>query len=356
MDSAVMVQGMTEAELITLARDPRPPKGMFPEVEWYGMGKWLRRYAGVPAWLPLCVLSDHAPRLAEKPDGVDLKTRAPLALFHGANFAQNWAKYSRIPCAIMGSPFVHYRRMTGVEVRPDAQGTIAFPYHGTHWIDIEMDWAEYARRLRLLPEPFQPVTVCLYWKEVRRGLYRVFREAGLHVVTAGHMYDDSFVERFYALLSNHRFATSNAIESCTFYAVEMGLPFFLWGHQISMIAENSADLRRPIGSYDPKNIYFEEQQGAEALFGELRTTINNDQKQFAERLLGVGQELPREKLARLLWLAVFQHRLKIFRGRSRCRRIVTTPLQPLESGIGKLVYKLSRSSSPCTRSMQARNG
>ena len=52
-------------------------------------------------------------------------------------------------------------------------------------------------------------------------------EKGFDVVTAGHKFDKKFVNRFYEILSNHKYATSNAYGSHVPYSIEMGLPFFI---------------------------------------------------------------------------------------------------------------------------------
>ena len=216
---------------MALARDRDVAGGGLWSSQVYGIGKWLKRYAGFPDDLPLCAETDHGPGNATIPHKTYLETRAPAMLYHNAEAAKAFRLFSRKPCEVMGSPFAYFRWMNGLGIRPDAAGTVALPSHSTHHVQVRLDWRRYCRELRRIPERFRPVKVCLYWKDILDGLHKVFQEEGFEVITAGHIYDEGFVERFYGLLAGHRYATSTDLCTAGIYAVEMGLPFFLWGEQ-----------------------------------------------------------------------------------------------------------------------------
>ncbi len=262
---------MTESQLLELCKD-RPQK---PDILWssqvYGMGKWLKRYAGFPDDLPLCAETDHGPSNWSIPPKAHLETHAPLMLYHNAGRVEIFREYSSKPCAVMGSPFVHYRRLNGCEIASEAMGTVAFPTHSTHHIKTQIDWRRYCRDLRRIPERYQPITVCLYWKDVLDGLHRTFSEEGFRVVSAGHIYDDGFVERLYGIFAQHRFITSNEICSAGIYGMEMGLPFYLWGEQKFMSYNSGGEPGLPRNSFQIEEVagfYRLSQHGLEEL-GEI---------------------------------------------------------------------------------------
>jgi hypothetical protein len=89
-----------------------------------------------------------------------------------------------------------------------------------------MDYEGIAATLLGFEEDYQPVTVCLYWKDILLGRHELFRRRGLKVVSAGHLYDTYFFWRFYHLCSRHRYAASNTYSSALLYAVESGCSFF----------------------------------------------------------------------------------------------------------------------------------
>lgn len=245
---------VTEKELLELASDRPCPPGPIWSEHVYGLGKWLKRYAGVPDELPLGAQIDHGPGNWDVPHKMDLESRAPVLLFHHEKNVAVTQPFVAKPCLVMGSPFVHCRWLNGYQIARDALGTVAFPVHSTHHTTNDMDWGRYCEDLRRIPIPLQPVTVCLYWKDILNGLHRVFLREGFDVVCAGHMYDPLFTERFYGILSRHRYATSNDIGSQAFYTVEMGLPFFVWGEQEFSWYNTGGESAYPVGKFVWKDI------------------------------------------------------------------------------------------------------
>ena len=302
-----MKMNMTEEELLALAEDRPVPKEPFESAICYGMGKWLKRYAGYPETLPLCVETDHGPSLHDKPTSTEVKSAAPIMLFHGARLAAVWKNMTNRPCAVMGSPFVYYRKMNGIEIKKEAKGTVAFPAHTTPLIESRVDWKKYCEELKQLPKMYQPVTVCLYWLDILKGYHRIYMDAGFPVVTAGHIYDEKFTERFYEILSNHRYATSNLIHSSTLYAVEMGLPFFLYGQQVSYY--NYGDPNVPKELYSPSQMH-QTYNKANQLFSKLSNEITQEQKDFVEAELGIHTALSKRQIRLLLWKAFIYYYLK----------------------------------------------
>jgi FkbM family methyltransferase len=224
-----------------------------PEVhQCYGLGKWLRRDLGLPEAVPLHIHMDHGVRVSEAMTNCDLLSDRPI-VFASAAQRDEYYKQTGKRAYVSGSPFVACRRLNQIEQDSDARGTVAFPVHSTHLIDVAIDWEQYADDLLNLPAELQPVTVCLYWKDLLAGRHIPFLERGMAVVTTGHMADPDFATTFYAILRRHRYCTSNMVGSYTFYAVEMGLPFFI--HGVPPVFDNHGhDHNRPVGPYTVENL------------------------------------------------------------------------------------------------------
>jgi len=219
-----------------------------PRSQWYGMGYWLKEYLDVPKFLPLFVHMDHGVPIQDEPLKSDSATKLPLFFVRRSRkdkFEERYGKKS----FVVGSSFVHYRRLRQVERDPEAKGTVAFPTHSSHLIDVVSDWCSYADALLGLPSHFHPVTVCLYWKDLVNGAHRPLLEKKIPVVTAGHMADPSFVVNFYNILRKHSYSTSNMMGSYTFYSIEMDIPFFLYGEN-PRFNNWGGDPNRPQGTYE----------------------------------------------------------------------------------------------------------
>ncbi len=221
--------------------------GKVPISEWYGAGRCLKAYLGLPDAMPALVYVDHGVPIGDEPKDTDFHTGLPMFLIRKGRVSGLKRRCEK-ESYVMGSPFVHYRRMRNVCIKPDAKGTIAFPSHSTHLIDVVLDWENYAESLLQLPEQFQPVRACLYWKDLLRDSHKPFLKLGIPVVTAGHMGDPEFANNFYEIISRCSFTTSNVLGSYGFYSVEMGIPFFLYGNEPSF-NNWGGDSNRPSGKY-----------------------------------------------------------------------------------------------------------
>lgn len=290
---------MDELELLELCADRPGPTGLNPQAEWYGMGRWLKRYGYYPRMLPVGARAVHGVARND-PIPTDLRAKPLVSFVHNRKAACKWREASFSLCFVVGSPFVHYRKLMGIERNPDARGTVAFPVHSSHHVSVDTDWKRYAHELKGLPAEYQPVTVCLYWRDIQRGVHRVFMDEGLPVVTAGHMFDPGFIERFYDILANHRFATINAITSAGLYAAEMGIPLFLTGRTLDVTAVNERDPNVPIGTFDIRT-QSELDGKIRDLFADRTFFVTVEQRAFVEAHLGLSDALARWQLSVVLW-------------------------------------------------------
>lgn len=217
--------------------------------ECYGMGKALKNYLNIPEFIPINVEMDHGVPLDDNPNQCQLKTKLPIFVTR-RNQKTELLKYSK-QSYVMGSPFVHYRTLHNIHVLPDAEGTVCFPVHSTHLIDVIFDWEVYAEQLLLLPPYLHPITVCMYWKDLLENRHKHFFNKNISIVTAGHMADPEFTRNFYQILRQHKYSTSNLVSSCTFYSVEMNIPFFLYGTEPSF-NNHGSDHNRPMGYFEGK--------------------------------------------------------------------------------------------------------
>ncbi|MBI5623173.1 MAG: class I SAM-dependent methyltransferase [Elusimicrobia bacterium] len=337
-----------EPELFARSEDVPLGNVPFESAECYGLGRHLRDYGRYPGWLPLCVATDHGPSQRDVPTRLELSERAPVMLFHSPRLAAEWRRRSERPCEVMFSPFVHYRRKNCIGKSSGAKGTLAFPAHGTDLIESVCDMEGYARSLLELPERFQPVSACLFYLDVRRGLHRVFEKHGILVRTTGHIYDRRFAERFYDILKDHSYATSNTFGSYALYAVEMGIPFFIHGEKPRLV--NRGDPNCPSGAYDPAK-EFGQFKSVTRLFEGLRTEISPEQASTAESELGLRDGASRGRMAFLLYSSFLEWLLLggVFRWLAlRVRGVLVRRTEAARQRLYLAANGLSRSASIAT--------
>lgn len=299
--------GMDEATLLSLCDPANAIRGKAPWVYWppelYGHGQLIREFGFYPKHLPLIVYSDHG-------NGVngteilykhELENDAPVFLAYDKERAVNYRKLTKKLSYVIISPTVYYRRKNKIKQVENSKGTIAFPAHATQCIENTGDIDKYAAQLKNLPEKFQPVFVCLHMNEIFNEQYKVFMKHGIQVLTAGNTSDYRFVERFYAILKNFKYSTSNVIGSYASLSIEMGIPFFIYGEPQKFI--NKGDpYNLKIGDYD----IYKDAPFFKYLFDELRYEkfdgmIDEKLKKQIEKKLGIYDTSSRIKISIVLW-------------------------------------------------------
>ena len=210
---------------------------------------------------------------------------------------EDWLSKSDIPCHIVGAPFVHYRRHMGIKPNPDAKGTIVFPSHSTKKIKVIYDIDRYCEQLLALPEQFHPFSICLHPHDIREyQMDKEYEKRGFKTLCAGLDPNRPFYEVFYENLKAHRYASSNDPGSYLFYAVEMGIPFFLLGTPGAVTdPQDSQD-----GSaYVINNLPYA-QQAVKLFTDSNKDQITKEQRDFVYSELGLNDCISTEELAEIL--------------------------------------------------------
>ncbi|WPU65839.1 hypothetical protein [Peredibacter starrii] len=269
--------------------------------EYYGMGRIIREMGYYPRKWALCISTDHGPSQDDEALRFELTHKYPVILFHSMRRTIAWRSASARLAFCSGSPFAFYRRKNQIRISKNAIGTLAFHTHSTDQISVKQQIFEYIEELNSLPEIYQPVEICMYYKDVEKGLHLEYLSKGFVVHTAGHIQDINFVENFYNILKNFRYTTSNSFGSHAFYSVEMGLPFFIYGKK--PIRHNCGDSTRPQGDYDLTKIS-KQYASVTDLFSNVRDSISHEQAQVTIAELGLEDSLNRSQLAVVLYYSL----------------------------------------------------
>jgi hypothetical protein len=223
--------------LEALAADrPQVTRERFTPNDFYGIATILKRYCGLAPDFVLPGIVPHGPYLHtnvwDKELSDPLPNLFPSAEIQRAVYAQKCAK----PCHVIGFPYYYALRLLEDELpdlRRRAAGSIVFPAHSTHHIISHFSQEEFIGQLRALPAEFQPVRVCLYWKDILLGRHKPYLEVGFACTTAGHMYDPQFLPRLVRMLHAHRFAVGNELGTSLLCAATSGLGVRILTHEVT---------------------------------------------------------------------------------------------------------------------------
>ncbi|MBU1980652.1 MAG: hypothetical protein KJ958_15960 [Gammaproteobacteria bacterium] len=269
----------------------------------YGFGKWIRRYGFYPPMLPLCIYTDHGPGDAG-PFDHEIGSTAPVQFYHSPDGVERWrANYTK-PCYVLYSPFVFARKQLQISRLDDAKGTLFFVAHSTESVHDRKSVEMYHHELSLLPEKFLPVTICMHMHDIKKGLDADYRKLGYAVVSAGESLDQGFTERFYRILVQHRYVLSNIFGAYALYAVEIGLPFGLYGSPPNYLNVSDKNIEQgEYKSYQSTEYY----KTAVKLFAGLpEEQISKEAHDFVARYLGIADGISRYEMAKVLYGSFFR--------------------------------------------------
>lgn len=195
--------------------------------DFYGHAAILKAYCALPARRSLKVAVEHAIFLNDYVWEEDLRSRCPWFLCatraHAEDFERRAAGVKR---AMAIGPMLHYvPRPSG---RTDPRRTlVAFPAHSSHRIRTVFDVDAFCAEVRRAASGFERVLVCVYWKDVLRGMARDFTARGFECVSAGHMFDHGFLPRLRTILDSSDVAFTNEVGSHVLYAAALGKPVWI---------------------------------------------------------------------------------------------------------------------------------
>jgi hypothetical protein len=315
----------SEIDTIMKVSDPigvrNPP---YWTAEFYGFGKCIREYGYFPKGWPLMVFTDHSgPSILKRFTNYDISTSAPVVMFHSPYLVEKWRNEYSKPCYNLYSPFVYFRRTRNITKSIMAKGTLAYPAHTIPELDISSNLSQYISHLKQLPDKFQPVSISLHYHDINKGVHKEFLKQGFRVFTAGNPADYGFVDKFYSILENFKYTTSNIIGSYVFYSVEMGIPFFLCGDEPAYSSNTKSELASEaldsVTAEDDLSKHYTE------LFRTFNDEISSEQRSKVESILGITNGLSRFEMCKVLYTAFFNHQTQ--NATAKARDFITDKVQ-----------------------------
>lgn len=279
----------------------------YPGNNYYGVGEILRRYAGLPPYFPLNCKIQHGVKFfthyaspQDCPSHFAFYTSSdPSCLFlaFDGETAAFFHDHGVKNVTAVGSAAVYLDEHLDFlrKKHPNPKGTIAFPCKSSTHVDVLMDLDAYARMLQELPEKYQPVKVCLYYKDLEKGRDKPFLERGMRVVGNGTLHSQDFLYNFFKNVADCEYAVSNDhLSSSNYYSIYYGLKYFLYGPKVEGFQP-----KRPADAQ-----YGEERVLGDAIcpfsFSMEQCEDQQAQRKIAEQVLGRSHKLSPRAMRRLL--------------------------------------------------------
>ena len=270
--------------------------------DYYGQAATFKRFVGMRADRSFKFVIEHGVHLDDVVWALDMEAPVGVILSCSPWRAAVHRQRSNKVAIPVGFGYLYAMEVVRDEVGPDPaepmrHGTIAFPVHSTHTITANFDHRDYAERLANLPDEFQPVYLCGYWKDILDGRLTAYQERGIPIVSCGHMYDPDFMLRFHDICRQFRYAVSNSIGTHLFQSVASGCRFFLM--RSTRIEFDIPEQDRPhCGQFNP--LFQAAEARAWQLFATPVRDITAPQRQFVGEYLGTACQRSRAEMRRLI--------------------------------------------------------
>jgi hypothetical protein len=283
---------------------------------FYGIGNILKKYAGLPWFIPLNFRIQHGvilfsifKSLEDCAVNVDFyvpNEKSTVLLIFSEHYIGYFHKQNMMNVRAIGAPIIYMDKFINRMKRIERKGTIVFPNHSTHYTDCIADYDLYAEQLTELPSKFQPITVCMYYLDIEKRYDKPFRKRGFDIVSNGSLWCQEFLYNFISNVSGFEYATSNHnASSAAFYSIYLGLKYFRYG---------------PAIEYKLKDYYAEKyqkdysiMQNTHAYQFPIEQCENYQyQKEIADKELGVASKLSKAEMRSMILGAINAQFMKTY--------------------------------------------
>lgn len=276
----------------------------FVGTDYYGIGQIIRAYSGFSRRLPLPVSIQHGWYYIPSEDDAQ-KYASENWLWTKDMEQMQESAFKDIRTRAVGAPFLYLLKNIDYRELPlsSRKGSIVFPIHSSDFERISLDYKLYAEMLDDLPDLYKPITVCLYYLDLKQGVDDPFLRKGFTVVSNGSsLYDNDFLFNFVNNTKEKLYAFSNTDpshpSSALIYASYMGLTSYHYGPPVK------------------------EELGVADLVGFKKTAHDHiryecfafpgadyrEQRNYSEEVLGLQYMLSAGEMKKLLYRLIFNWR------------------------------------------------
>ena len=277
---------------------------LFPHFIWESenssYGKCFRLWAKIPRWIQLPFVCPHSAYAGCNAMYNETDTRCKLFLGWPEKKVINVAQSCGKASYVVQHPWCWYRKnIIKRSYSSKAKGTLFFWPHANDLTQPEVRNEELVQALLDLDPKLQPVSICLYYYDVERGLHKELEKYGIPILTAGKNSSENFVDRFYDLIFSFKYcASADAWGTQVFMSIEAGVPHFLIGDRpaykykelgLEMRLSKTGSSQVSDSTYASR-AEIEELKKFENSLKEVRDSPSEYQKKFVQKVLSIDND------------------------------------------------------------------
>ncbi|MDD7333714.1 MAG: hypothetical protein PUG70_04905 [Lachnospiraceae bacterium] len=265
---------------------------------YYGISTILKKYAGIDQSKVIKAPIEHGINDYENalnPYEIGRPTENIITL---SKFRKDTIERLSDKKAIVIGPYIAYAEghYSDEEIsmmhKQNGRTLLVFPTHSTKEIDTSYDVESFIVEIRKLREEFDTVLVCVYWKDIVRGIHKYYEKEGYQIVCAGHIYDINFLKRLRSILELSDAVVFNQTGTGVGYAMQLQKPCYIYSQELNYTMKIPSVIQNQTFSPEHYKIIKE--------FSRADFQITEQQRKICEYVYGIGQEKTPEQLRQLL--------------------------------------------------------
>lgn len=206
--------------------------------DWYGHAKIFKKFLGLQEGYQFKFIIEHGSYLNNEVASIDLETNLPTFITYSDNRIKALKKYRDFVFSI--GPFINYAEdmLSKEEFKKEKKrlggSLLLFPIHSTLDTNFSFNVINLCNWVKKMGKNFDTIRVCLYWTDILRGHYKIYRDFGFETITAGHILDPNFIPRLRSIIKLSSYTISNGISTHIAYCLALNKPHYLIAQKLKL--------------------------------------------------------------------------------------------------------------------------
>ena len=176
--------------------------------------------------------------------------------------------------------------------RKNGRTLLVMPSHSIQGMEAEYDIKYFIQEIEEAKQKFDTVIVCIYFEDLKKGIWKLYREKGYNIVSAGNTCSPYFLSRLKYIFSICDAVIANSATTGLAYAMHMHKPIRLVRQSINYNMTSSNNVLQLETESQIDNMY--------KFFGHKEFSSSIRQHEYANYIFGLNKVKSQEEMRNIL--------------------------------------------------------
>lgn len=264
---------------------------LYPTNNFYGIANNLKKYSGYNEPINACI--EHGVYFGGfVNDSETINSGLSAIITFGSKRYEHIKKVTDKRVIKIG-PYIHYADQYYSEEeiknikRKLGANLLVFPTHSIDNVNVNYNIQKFIFEIKKIGKKFDTINICLYWKDIQRGLHNAYKDEGFNIVTAGHRNDPNFLNRLKTIITLSDYTISNDIGTHIGYCIYLNKPHYVFNQKTNYSGKTKADYKKEFDrGKNYTRIFDKEKNEIVNSFNEFKFNITSLQKEVCNKYWG----------------------------------------------------------------------